>query len=80
MLALVTEANLAVTELQRFLNFSTKTVKRIDPFQKFLGQGIVTKKIGGRTEVLVKVFNEEEGYYYEWPLDKFRNRVFMFRQ
>jgi len=34
----------------------------------------------GRTEILVKVDNNEEKYYYEWPADKFHNRIYMIRE
>jgi len=34
----------------------------------------------GNTDILVKVDNNEEKYYYEWPIEKFRNRVFMIRE
>ena len=46
-------------------------VKKLDPF------GGVTS---GKTEILVKVHNEEENYFYEWPTDKFENRLFMIRE
>jgi len=34
----------------------------------------------GRTEILVKVDNNEEKYYYEWPAEKFHNRMYMIRE
>lgn len=34
----------------------------------------------GRTEILVKVDNNEEKYYYEWPAEKFHNRIYMIRE
>jgi hypothetical protein len=33
----------------------------------------------GKTEIMIKVDNAEDGYYYEWPADKFRNRMFVMR-
>jgi kinesin family member 1 len=67
----VNEANLAATELKRDIKFNTKMVKKLDPF-------------GGsknsKTEVLVKIDNNESKYYYEWPIDKFENRLFMIRE
>ena len=32
-----------------------------------------------KVEVIVRVDNKEEGYFYEWPVDKFHNRLFMIR-
>ena len=34
----------------------------------------------GRTEILVKVDNNEEKYYYEWAAEKFHNRIYMIRE
>mmetsp|Transcript_1275 Transcript_1275/g.1527 ORF Transcript_1275/g.1527 Transcript_1275/m.1527 type:complete len:579 (+) Transcript_1275:943-2679(+) len=69
----VNEANLAASELNRDIKFNTKMVKKIDP-----------NKAGGlsqgKTEILVKVDNNDEKYYYEWPLDKFENRLFMIKE
>ena len=48
-------------------------VKKLDPFLK---DGQMSH---GRTEILVKVDNNEEKYYYEWPADKFHNRMYMIR-
>jgi len=31
------------------------------------------------TELVVKVDNNEDKYYYEWPLEKFYNRLYMIR-
>ena len=71
---MVNEANLAATELKRDIKFNTKMVKKLDPFLK---DGQMQH---GTTEILVKVDNNEEKYYYEWPIDKFRNRIFMIRE
>ena len=72
-LPLVNEANLAATELKRDLKFNTKMVKRLDPF---LSNGQMSQ---GKTDVLIKIDNNEEKYYYEWPVEKFKNRLFMIR-
>jgi len=71
LLPLVNEANLAATELKRDIKFNTKMVKKLDPFGG---------SSGNRTECLVKVDNNESRYYYEWPADKFENRLFMIRE
>lgn len=33
-----------------------------------------------KVEVMVRVDNKEEGYFYEWPVSKFENRLFMIRE
>lgn len=71
LLPLVNEANLAATELQRDLKFNTKLVKRLDPF---------SADHSSKTEILVKIDNNEEKYFYEWTSDKFQNRLFMIRE
>jgi hypothetical protein len=73
-LPLVNEANLAGQELGRGINFSTKIVKKLDPFLN--KEGGMSQ---GKTEIMIKVDNKEDGYYYEWPADKFRNRMFVIR-
>jgi kinesin family protein 1 len=74
MLPLVNEANLAAEELSRDIKFQTKMVKRLDPFLK---DGEMSK---GKTDILVKVQNNEDDYFYEWPADKFHNRLYMIRE
>ena len=71
LLPLVNEANLAANELNRKLKFQTKMVKKLDPF------GGVSS---GKTEILIKIQNDEESYFYEWPVEKFENRLFMIRE
>lgn len=48
-------------------------VKKIDPFLKD-GQ-----MKSGQTEIVVKVDNNEEKYFYEWPAEKFRNRLYIIK-
>jgi hypothetical protein len=62
---------LAADELDRKIKFNTKMIKKLDPFGSLAS---------GKTEILVKISNEEEGYHYEWPLEKFENRLFMIRE
>lgn len=71
---MVNEANLAATELKRDIKFNTKLVKKLDPFLK---DGVLSQ---GKTDVVVKVDNNEEQYFYEWPAEKFQNRLFMIRE
>lgn len=73
-LPMVNEANLAATELKRDIKFNTKLVKKMDPFLK---AGALSQ---GPTDVIVKVDNNEETYFYEWPAEKFQNRIFMIRE
>lgn len=70
LLPLVNEANLASDELMRNIRFATTMRKKIDPFA-----GLSS----GKTEIFVKVHNNEENYYYEWPVDKFESRLYMIR-
>ena len=62
---LVYEGNLAAAELNRNIKFNTKLVKRLDPFLK---DGLVNSEL---TDVVVKIENNEDFTYYEWPGDKF---------
>lgn len=73
-LPLVNEANLAAAELSRDIKFNTKMVKRLDPFLK---DGQMSQ---GKTDILVKVENNEDDYFYEWPAEKFHNRLYMIRE
>lgn len=73
-LPMVNEANLAATELKRDIKFNTKLVKKMDPFLK---AGALSQ---GPTDVIIKVDNNEERYFYEWPAEKFQNRIFMIRE
>jgi hypothetical protein len=67
----VNEANLAADELHRNISFKTKMMKKLNPFNK---------NSSGKTQIFVQVNNTEEGYYYEWEVDKFENRLFMLRE
>jgi hypothetical protein len=33
-----------------------------------------------KTDVMIKVDNNESQYYYEWPVEKFQNRIYMIRE
>lgn len=70
---LVNEANLIAKELKRQFRFTVKLVKSLPE----------TKEDGtmddGNTEIVVKVDNLEEGYYYQWSEEKFNDRIFMMR-
>ena len=49
-------------------------IKPVDPF--FKGENL---KIHA-TEVEILVKNREKGYFYEWTLPKFRNRLYLVRE
>lgn len=70
----VNEANLASAELKRKIFFSTKMVRRIDPFLK---DGEFSHS---KTDLVIIVDNQEDNYFYEWTVDKFQNRLFMIRE
>lgn len=71
-LPMVNEANLAAQELSRKITFATRIDKQIDPFL----EGGATKS---KTSVMIRVENKEAGYFYDWPADKFKNRIFLIR-
>ena len=66
---LVNEANLIGTELGRNITFSVKMVKEIE-----LGGN------EGKTEVMIRADNKEDGWYGMWNTDKFESRVQMMRE
>jgi hypothetical protein len=70
---MVNEANLISKELKRDIKFNVKIVKTL-PETNADG----TTELP-RTDIVVKVDNFEEGYYYQWPEGKFSDRVFMMR-
>ena len=71
MLPLINEANMCALELKREIKFNTRMVKKMR-----------TDKYGGmgKTEILIRVDNAEENYYYEWPREYFENRLFMIKE
>ena len=69
-LQLVNEGNLIAKELKRDVVFNTKMIRVLNDAQNLMD---------ARTEVVVRVENFEEGYYYQWDTEKFQNRLFMMR-
>jgi len=69
-LPLVNEGNLIARELKRDVVFNTKMIRVMNDSQNLMD---------ARTEVVVRVENWEEGYYYQWDGEKFQNRLFMMR-
>ena len=72
-LPLINEANIAAIELGKKIQFDTKMVKRL---KLFFNQGEFSTL---STEIIVIVSNNELNYFYEWPIDKFQNRLFIIR-
>ncbi|CDW79443.1 kinesin motor domain containing protein [Stylonychia lemnae] len=72
-LPLVNEANLIAKELKREIIFNAKLIKSI-PETREDGTSDL-----GTTDIVIKTENFEEGYYYQWPEDKFNDRIFMMR-
>lgn len=66
LLPMVNEANLISKELKRDFKFNVKLVKTI-PENLNNSDGLQMSK----TEIVVKVDNFEDGYYYQWPEEKF---------
>lgn len=71
---MVNEANLAAKELKRDIKFSAKLIKKMDPFLK---AGALSQ---GPTDVIIKVENNEEKYFYEWTVDTFKARIYLIRE
>ncbi len=70
---MVNEANLISKELKRDVKFNVKLVKQLPETN---ADGTVDLP---KTDIVVKIDNFEEGYYYHWPEGKFSDRVFMMR-
>jgi len=70
-LPLVNEANLIGQELKREIRFNTKMERVMPEFGSLQDS---------RTEILLKVDNKEDNYYYQWDTDKFTNRLYMMRE
>lgn len=71
---MVNEANLAANELGRQIKFSSKLIKKMDPFLK---AGALSQ---GPTDVIIKVENNEDKYFYEWTIDMFKDRIILIRE
>lgn len=61
-LPLVNEANLIATELKRNIKFNTKMIRVMPEFGNLMDS---------RTDIVIKVDNGEDSYYYQWDADKF---------
>lgn len=69
-LPLVNEANLISKELKRNITFNTKMIRVMPEFANL---------VDSRTDILIKVDNGEDNYYYQWDTDKFQNRLELMR-
>ena len=70
-LPMVGEANLIASELKRKVRFNVKMIRVMPEFGTLLDS---------RTDVVIKVDNDEENYFYQWDCDKFTNRLIMMRE
>lgn len=70
-LPMVGEANLIASELKRKIKFGVKMIRVMPEFGTLLDS---------RTDVVIKVDNEEDNYFYQWDCDKFQNRLIMMRE
>lgn len=68
---MVGEANLIASELKRKVRFNVKMIRVMPEFGTLLDS---------RTDVVIKVDNDEENYFYQWDCDKFQNRLIMMRE
>lgn len=66
----VNEANLIAGELKRNISFQTKMIRDMPENQNLLE---------AKTDVVVRVENNEEGYYYNWDVDTIQNRLIVLR-
>lgn len=71
LLPLINEANLISTELKRKITFNVKMIRVMPEFANLQDS---------KTDILVKVDNGEDNYYYQWDTDKFQNRLEMMRE
>jgi hypothetical protein len=70
-LPMVSEANLIASELKRRIKFNVKMIRVMPEFGTLMDS---------RTDVVIKVDNDEENYFYQWDCDKFQNRLIMMRE
>ena len=70
-LPMVNEANLIAAELKRNIRFNTKMIRVMPEFGNILDS---------KTDIMIKVDNNEDNYYYQWQSDKFANRLEMIRE
>jgi len=71
LLPFVHEANMLSQELQRKIKFNVKMQRVMPEF------GTIME---GKTEVAIRVENEEDNYYYIWTPEKFMDRLYMMRE
>ena len=70
-LPIVNEANLIANELKRKIQFTTKMVRVMPEFGALQDS---------KTDIIIKVDNKEDNYFYQWECDKFGNRIEMIRE
>jgi hypothetical protein len=70
-LPMVNEANLIAAELKRNIRFNTKMIRVMPEFGNIMDS---------KTDIMIKVDNNEDNYYYQWQSDKFVNRLEMIRE
>ena len=58
------------TELKRDIKFNTKMIRVMPEFGNILDS---------KTDILIKVDNNEQGYYYQWDTDKFQYRLLIMK-
>jgi len=72
----VAEANLSAQEMHRKVLFKAQLKRKIQNPALVATQKLVDNS---KVEVIVRVDNSEAGYFYEWPIDKFDNRLQLIR-
>lgn len=68
---MVNEANLIAGELKRKVKFGVKMVRNMPEF------GTIAES---KTDLMIRVDNDEDKFYYQWPAGKFTDRMEMIRE
>lgn len=68
----INEANQIATELKRDIKFNARMHREIATRSEDIGNA--------KTEIIVKVDNNEDGYFYPWSPNKFEDRLGMMRE
>lgn len=66
------EANQIAAELKRDIRFNARMHREIATRSEDIGTA--------KTEIIVKIDNNEDGYFYQWNPDKFDDRLHMMRE
>lgn len=77
LLPLINEANLCAKEFNKDILFKTKLISKIPDSHNNSPLEVLKNR---RTEIYVKVFNQEHGTTYLWDVEKFNERLYSIRE